>query len=396
MNIYQTILRKSHDFDAQFRNKSNVKGLEIINFLDRVIDAANVVEEHEELDRILVIYRKWESILYRVFKTQHKAKIVRPRKCNANIEANYLERELVDVVFDQGDPETDLLTIISQNIDQSNSIHKYTLNAIDSQFLAKKEVYDILEDATNDFRLCNLSSATTNFRIVIDKFMREPQLSATNLYFYSWALHGLGNIHHVLNNSDQAIKLYQSSVDIKKKIPGIPSIFTYITELKLLFVIGERENAKDWNQELNQFSFIIIQDKQSCSKINKPLYRNLLANTHYALARSCFYLQRDNEAKDYYNKAKKFLKSSEDFASLLRIEIGKGIISNRPKFHANKIESILATIDGKTLRDPYIQRLGDQNHMREVEMMAEPFSEQLSRVFEKHQIEGLDTVEHSF
>lgn len=394
MNIYHTILRKSHDFDAKFRAALRVVPHEINNFLDQIIDAANRIHNPQELERVLVIYRKWESILFRVFGLQHVSKTVHPREYTTISEKKYLARELTDVVFDQGDPETDLLAIISQNIDQSNSIHKYTLNAIDSQFVDKKEVYDVLESATENFRACDLPEARRNYRLVIDKFMHEPQLSATNLYFYSWALHGLGNVHHVLNNTDQAIKLYQSSVEIKKKIPGIPSIYKYITELKLLVTLGDLENTNDWHHELNHFAFVVINDKQSCSKINEPLYKNLLANTHYALARSYFYLQKDDEAKNYYDKATHLLKNTNDFASILRVVIGKGVISKRPNLYANKIESILSRVNSRTLRDPYIQRLGDPAHLTEVEMMAESFSKLLSKVFENYQITGLSAPSH--
>jgi tetratricopeptide (TPR) repeat protein len=391
MNLFHSILRKSQNFDQILRNDSPLSFREISDFLDSVVDAANQTDNSEELDRILVIYRKWEAILFEIFGIQHKAETISTRVGYQSVPSVFVENQLPEMVFEKDNSADVLLVALSNNIEPDSTFYAINLKAIDAPFYKKKETFDCLVKATKAFKRSDLLNARSKFNQVITRYMAQSKLSSTELYFFSWALHGMGNIYLVLDECDRALELFRLSLDLKKKIPGIPSIFLFLTEFKFLITLGSKMGREEWNRKLEDFALTVYSNKQLCED-----YPNFEANIHYSVGQSYLFLNQDDAAQVKFKRAASLFNQVDDYSGLLRSNIAQGVLASRPSVHAKNIENLFSNLHSRVLRDPYIQHLGGRNSRMELEMLAGPYASKILQIFKAFKIRGFDRIKVKF
>lgn len=362
-----------------------------------VLDIAN-------FEKCLVIFRKWESILYTNYNHVYENK-----KDLSMIHPVLFAQKMIEQLefFDQFRSQD--ITIkknknINKYIQEFNKSINPSSQANDNCEIQPIENYTYIKNisccAESAYKNSNFKTASEIYLNTASEIRRridQDTADEVDLYFLSWILHAIGNIFYSCQQYKYAFSYYSHAYDIKNLLRNgtidsdylelsITSSYTKVIATKLAFG-GQSES--EHHEELLKIEKAFAAKLVPFSSINREWTLGIKCYLEYLIGKSYLYLLNKTGGERYLDKSAASARDSGNKASEIRA-MYFGVIYR--VFSRQKIDRFISAIrndfDEKLVTNPNIRRL--LSPIMELEMMVQSDDEsinyytQLIDIFKSH------------
>lgn len=389
--LFKSILLKDRELTKKIRDDSSPQREEIDSLLNAIIYSSKMPLNSEYLRHVFVLFRKWYNLFIHYYGYEYDKSIFSYEWDYKEKRDTYAFSSFFKTITKTSDQESisNYINLLTKYVNPYATFYKKNLSKIDSSFYEKYSVLELLIKATDEFKVSNINESKLFYYKVTNIFENKKHQDNTMLYFYSWALHGLGNIELLKYNYGKAFSLYSNAVKLKEQIEGLPSLILYSTITKQAIASLANLPVKDWNRNIHKV-LVVLSNKARVSEDNPSWYYNLLLDLNFMVSKSLRYMGKNEEAKLFCETAIEKAKKWDDQVGLIRCYVLLAMINRKDSTLLKKIAKTLNKIPPKKRNDPYLRRMLSVPYLKEVELSDAKLRKSIQDIFKQHKILPLD------
>ena len=251
--LFQSLRLKNYMLDERIKTGKEITEIQLAEYLDNILFCAEITEDVNQLRKIFILFRKWYNLSIHLHGYFYDKTVISCSIFDKKVEeSSYHIENIINTISKSkiDSVKSKYIHDLAKYVNPYTTFFKEDLQQIDKSFYEKYSVLETLIEASDAFKISKLNESKEKYLNVIYLYEKKNELDNTMLYFYSWAIHGLGNIEYVKYNYGAAYKLYKDSLRIKEQIENLPSLILYSTKAKLAVCTLPRVTSSRWNKNI--------------------------------------------------------------------------------------------------------------------------------------------------
>jgi hypothetical protein len=374
----------------------NLDRLRVTKLLDILVSNINRPQSIEELSFLLSMFRKWKVIYHEYFRDVY-TKNVSYELSNFD-ELTYfptihVEESYSQIKVPQQKGDSSFYKNLIKCTDPYKSFYDdFQSNIYDAELLTEAE--KIIVSAIDLFKKSKFMQAMEHYRAVTEMLNGSGAVSNKIKYYFSWALHGVGNIYYVCNQYSTAIKYYSASLLIKNSIPHLPKISIYQTASKECFCRINIWGFQEVENDIKELRRNLNRDRNDLCKWNESLLKNLEDDIYYNISIGALYSKNKSKCFLFLNKSYKIAEEIGDITGQIRCLIIKGsLVKNHTKY-IDALKLIFENLNQEKKKDPYIKRMANDDFLAELQYENYRYSIQIQELLDNYHITPISTCSY--
>lgn len=298
-----------------------------------------------DLEKSKIILNGWRNNSFQRY-------IDEAESVKANID-NRIESENVFINIDNKS-YLDKFQALVENIHPYSAFNENEIKLIDPEFYKKNSILNQINVGLDCFKKSRLKDGLNCYDNAIRILSEEKVLENLHLYFYSWILHLIGNIHYVIGDFNKASLFFKNSFNIKANIEDLPKPFIFSTQLKLFGLLSYNpvENKK-WEENLKKFISKVETYHKTNKDENESLQNHFICDANYYLYNGYTNLRNSKKLKEYFEIAVKSAVNTSDFPGIIKLYV-LHILQFNSEVHLRELKQILGKLEPSKKMNPYI------------------------------------------
>ncbi len=283
----------------------------------------------------------------------------------------------------------DKLKVLAENINPYTAFSEKEIELIDHTFYKKNSILTKINFGTEYFKKSKFAEAVECYENAIKSISEDQDLESLHLYFYSWALHQLGNVYFVNGDFKKAYGNYNNSFTIKIQIDKLPKPFLFATQLKIFGILSYFPlDNKNWSVNLKHFINKVSEYNKANMDHNELFLKNLIFDAIYYLYVGFTNLNDKKNSKKYFNKAIAIAKANKDFVGIVKTYFVNSLYENSEK-DFNELKTEIDNASELQKNNPYLTTIFKTTKINNLNQNR-TMLERIRKTFKENEIEILE------